>query len=200
RRPITASDGKKLTVIAVDRSFSMRAADRLTQAKDQAASLVSSLKPSDQAQVVALGSQVQALTQLVNDPAELRAAINSIQPSDSRASFGEIARYVRTLTESSHLPIEVHLVSDLQKSGMPPGFADLRLSPGTSLVYHQIGQPVPNWTVENVTAPRRVYDPKRVRIQATVAGFGAPAAKRTVSLVLNGKVQQTKSIDIGAGG
>src|SRR5216684_1861503 len=34
RRSTPASDGKKLRVIAVDRSFSMRAGDRLTQAKD----------------------------------------------------------------------------------------------------------------------------------------------------------------------
>ena len=77
------------------------------------------------------------------------------------------------------MPIELHLASDLQKSAMPPGFADLRLDPDTTLVLHQIGQPAPNWTVENVIAPRRVYDPKKVRIQATVAGFGAPwRAKR----------------------
>jgi hypothetical protein len=45
-----------------------------------------------------------------------------------------------------------------------------------------------------------VYDPKRVRIQATVAGFAAPATKRTVSLFLNGKSVQTKTVDIGENG
>ena len=44
RRSAMAIDGKKLTVIAVDRSFSMRAGDHLNQAKEQAASVVSSLK------------------------------------------------------------------------------------------------------------------------------------------------------------
>ena len=76
----------------------------------------------------------------------------------------------------------------------------IRIDPGTTLVFHQVGKEEPNWTVESVVAPRRVYDPKRVRIQATVAGFGAPAAKRTVSLVLNNKVLQTKTVDVGAGG
>jgi hypothetical protein len=200
RRAASAVEGKRLTVIAVDHSFSMRADDRQAQAKQLAQDVVSKLRPGDQAQVVALGGQVQALTQVVTDPGELRAAINSIQPGDGRASFGELARYVRTLSESTHMPLEVDLASDLQKTAMPPGFTDLRLDPGTTLVFHQVGKAEPNWAVENVVAPRRVYDPKRVHIQATVAGFGAPAAKRTVSLVLNNKVLQTKTVDVGENG
>ena len=199
-RFIPPSESNKTTVIAVDRSFSMRAGDRLAQAKQAALDVVSSLRPGSHGQVLALGGTVQSLTQVISDPAELRAAINSIQPSDSRASYGELARYARTLSESTHLPLEVHLASDLQKTAMPPGFTDVRLSPGTTLVFHQIGQPAPNWTVENVVAPRRVYDPKRVRIDATIAGFGAPAAKRTVSLMLNGKVLQTKPVDVPENG
>src|SRR5487761_2633343 len=90
RRDAAAVDGRKALVIAVDRSFSMRAADHLAKAKDEARSLISGLKPGDRAQIVALGGTVQALS------------------------------------ESMHLPLEVHLASDLQKSALPPGFADLR--------------------------------------------------------------------------
>lgn len=200
RRATQASDSKKLTVVAIDRSFSMRAGNRLSQAKDQARAVLSNLKPGEQAQIVALGGQVQSLTQMISDPGELRAAVDSIQAGDSRASFADLARYVRTLAESTKMPLDVHLASDLQRSAMPPGFADLRLNPGTTLVLHPVADAAPNWAVENVVTPRRVYDPKRVRVQATIAGFGAPAAKRTVSLVLNGQVLQTKPADIGAGG
>jgi len=168
KRDPSAVDGKKVLVIAVDRSFSMRAADRLSKAKDEALSLIAGLKPGGQAQVVALGGTVQALTQLISDPGELRVAVQSIQPSDSRASFGELARYVRTLSESTHLALEVHLVSDLQKSALPPGFADLRLDPSTTLVFHQIGQAAANTAVENVVAPQRIFDPKKVRVLATI--------------------------------
>jgi hypothetical protein len=200
RRAIPLSDSKKLTVIAIDRSFSMRAGDRMAKAKEQAQQVVGSLGPGAQALVLALGAQVQTLTQATADPGELRAAINSIQPSDSRASFGELARYARTLSESLRMPLEVHLVSDLQRTALPPGFGDLRLDPDTTLIFHRAGDAAANWTVENVAAPQRIYDPKKVRIQATVAGFGAPAAKRTVSLALNNKVLQTKTVDVPAGG
>ncbi len=205
KRDPSAIDGKKVLVIAVDHSFSMRAADRLSKAKDQALSLIAGLKPGDQAQVLALGGTVQALTQLISDQGELRVAVQSIQPGDSRASFGELARYLRTLSESTHLPLEVHLVSDLQKTALPPGFADLRLDPSTTLVFHQIGLAATNLVVENVVAPQRIFDPKKVRVLATVASFGpaeekAVTAKKNVSLVLNNKVQQTKSVDITTGG
>ncbi|MGH9559138.1 MAG: BatA domain-containing protein, partial [Bryobacteraceae bacterium] len=226
------SDSNKLTVIAVDHSFSMRAGDRLARAKEQALGVVADLKQGARAQVIALGGTVQALTQPTSDPGELRAAINSIEPSDSRASFGELARYTRTLAESIKTPIELDLASDLQKSAMPPGFIDLRLDPGTTLVLHQVGQGEQNWAVENVIAPRRVYDPKKVRIDAVIAGYNGgqtvssqakapsttfqnaaytpdgeappqaqpPGAKRTVSLLLNGKVLQTKSVEVPSNG
>ena len=200
RRTAAASDGKKLTVVAVDRSFSMRDGDRLDRAKNQAMQVLGSLRPGDQAQVIALAGQVQALTQVTTDAAALRAAVVAVQPGDSRASFGELARYLRTLSEAQKMPIEVHLASDLQNSAKPPGFADLRLAPGTTLVFHSVGGAAKNWTVENVVAPRRVFDPKRVKIQATVAGFGTPAAKRTVTLLLNGRELQSKSVDVPENG
>ena len=58
----------------------------------------------------------------------------------------------------------------------------------------------PNWAVENVIAPQHVYDPKRVRISATVTGFSAPAATRTVTLLMNGKTMQSKSVNVPENG
>ncbi|HEY4363187.1 MAG TPA: BatA and WFA domain-containing protein [Bryobacteraceae bacterium] len=198
------ASGQKLVVVAVDRSFSMRATEggesRLEKAKRQAMDILNGLPATTAAQVVALSGQVEAMTQQTNDPAALRAAVVSIQPSDGRASFGELARFSRTLAESSKMPLEVHLVSDLQKSALPPGFTDLRLAGDTTLVLHSVGGEIPNWTVENVVAPTHVYDPKKVHIVATVAGFAAPAAKKTVSLVLNGKPVQSKPVDVPANG
>ena len=200
RRSSAAAEGKKLTVVAVDRSFSMRAGDRLARARNEAERVLGNLRPGDQAQVIALAGQVQALTQVTNDPGALRAAVAAVQPGDSRASYGELSRYLRTLSEAQKMPLEVHLASDMQKSAMPPGFADLRLNPGTTLVFHPVGGVEKNWVLENVVAPRRVYDPKRVKMQATVTGFGTPAAKRVVTLVLNGRQLQSKTVDVPENG
>lgn len=193
-----SNTAEALTVVAVDRSFSMRTqagptGTRLDQAKADALDELAQIPNGRAAQVVALAGTLEAMTQQVNDPAELQAAIAAIQPSDSRASFGELARYLRTLRESTEKPLEVHLFSDLQESALPPGFVDLRLENNTQLVYHQISDTEPNWTVETVVAPQHVFDPDTTHVVATVAGFDTPEAERNVALYLNGKqvAQQT---------
>lgn len=202
-RKTAKGNGEKIVVVAVDRSFSMRTTEgtssRLDQAKAEAMSVLSTLPPGQLAQVVALADTLQAMTQQTADPGELRGAVSAIKESDARASFGELARYLRTLSESTKKLLEVHLVSDLQKSAMPP-FTDARLDSDTAIVFHTIGKLQPNWTVENVIAPQRVYDPKRVRISATITGFSAPAATRTVTLLMNGKTIQSKSVMVPENG
>ena len=150
---------------------------------------------------MALGSQLQVLTQPSQDAGALRAAVESLQPGDSRGSFGELARALRSLAETVRTPIELHLFSDMQKSAMPASFAELALPANVSLVLHPVAKnAVPNWTVESVNAPGQVWDPKKTRVQAVVAGFGTPAATRTVSLLVNGKTIATRSVEVPAGG
>jgi hypothetical protein len=54
-----------------------------------------------------------------------------------------------------------------------------------------------------VNAPAELADPKdpkRSRVQAVVAGFGTPAAEKTVSLVVNGKAIATRKVNVPANG
>ncbi len=196
-----AATGRKMLVIAVDNSFSMRYDDHLARAKQAALGALSRLNPGERGQVLAVGSRVHFLTQPIEETDQLRAAIQGIQPSDEQSSYGELARALRTISQTSHTPLEVHFASDLQKSSMPPAFADLRLGSSTNLVFHSVadsGQP--NWMVESVTAPAKIYDPKKVRVDAVVAGVNTPATKRTVSLLLDGKTLDQKSVDVPANG
>src|SRR5580692_10517875 len=190
-----------LFVLVIDDSFSMRAGTRLADAKRAALDVLSSRRPTDKAQVMALGSQVQVLTQASIDSAELRAAVDNVQPGDSRASYGELVRAVRSLSETVPTPIELHFFSDMQKSAMPGAFSELALPANVSLVLHPVVMdPVPNWTVESVNAPGQVFDTKKAHVQAVIAGFGTPAATRTVSLVVNGKTAATKTVEVPANG
>lgn len=196
-----AAGGRKMLLIAVDNSFSMRYGDHLARAKQAALNAVSRLNPGERGQVLAVGSRVHFLTQPVEDPNQLKAAIQGIQPSDEQSSYGELARTLRTISQTSKIPLEVHFVSDLQKSSMPPAFADLRLGNDTNLVFHSVADSnQPNWMIESVTAPAKIYDPKKVRVEAVIAGVNTPATKRTVSLVLDGKTLESKSVDVPANG
>jgi hypothetical protein len=192
---------EKLLLLVIDNSFSMRAGTRLADARREALSVLSSKSPADRAQVMALGSQIQVLTQPSQDSGALRAAVESLQPGDSHGNFGELARSLRSLAESIPTPIELHLFSDMQKSAMPASFAELALPPNISLVLHPVVKSAaPNWTVESVNVPGQVWDPKKTRVQVVVAGFNTPAATRTVSLVVNGKTLATQIVAVPANG
>src|SRR6202140_5123289 len=157
---------EKLLLLVIDNSFSMRAGTRLADARREALSVLSSRRPADRAQVMALGSQIQVLTQPSQDSSALRAAVQSLQPGDSHGNFGELARSLRSLAESIATPIELHLFSDMQKSQMPASFAELALPPNVSLILHPVVKSVdPNWTVESVNVPGQVWDPKKTRVQ-----------------------------------
>ncbi len=194
-----ASD--RLLLVVLDDSFSMRAGSRLADAKRDALSVLDARKPSERAQVMALGSQLAVLTQATQDAGELRSAVESIGPGDSRASFGELGRAIRAMAEGIATPIELDLFSDLQKTAMPASFAEMALPANVSLVLHGVAKDaVPNWTIESVEAPGQVWDPKKARVEAVVAGYHTPAATRTVSLVVNGKTVAMRTVALAANG
>src|SRR6202034_3037834 len=58
----------------------------------------------------------------------------------------------------------------------------------------------PNWAVESVRAPGRVSDTKKVRVDATIAGYGTPVATRAISLVINGKKVASQNVEVPATG
>jgi hypothetical protein len=191
----------EVTVLAVDNSLSMRAGDRLKQAKTAAKSVVGGLRAGQRAEVLAFGSRVQVMSEITDDHNSLSAAIDAIEPTDARTSYAELARSLRSIAQSIHLPLAVELYSDMQQTGWPQNFNDLRLNENVQLHPHGIeDKETPNFAVENVVAPRRVYDSKKSRVLATVAGFGTKKATRTVSLILNGRVTESKQVEVPENG
>ena len=81
RRKANDPNGR-LMLIVLDNSFSMRAGTRFADAKQQALALLAGKPASQKAQIVALGGQVQMLTQPVSDATQLRNALESIRPGD----------------------------------------------------------------------------------------------------------------------
>src|SRR5271170_3467282 len=201
-RDTAAFASNRLVLLVVDNSFSMRAGTRLTDAKDAAITVLSG-KGAARAQVAAFGSQLRLMTQPIEDQSALRAAVQAIQPGDGHGNFAELARAVRAMAESVHTPIELHLFSDMQRSQLAATFSDMALPSNVKLVTHAVvSKAQPNWTVESVDAPGQVWgkDAKPVHVQAVIAGFGTPAAQRTVSLVVNGKTTATKTVAVPANG
>ena len=201
-RNTTALSSARLVLLVVDNSFSMRAGTRLADAKDAAMRVLSG-KGAARAQVAAFGSQLRLMTQPIEDQTALRAAVQAIQPGDGHGNFGELARAVRAMAESVHTPIELHLFSDMQRGDLAATFSDMTLPANVKLETHAVVlKAQPNWTVESVDAPGQVWGKaaKPVHVQAVIAGYGTPAAQRTVSLVVNGKTTTTKTVVVPANG
>src|ERR1700729_3813311 len=201
-RSLAAFSSNRLVLLVVDNSFSMRAGNRLADAKNAAINVLSG-KGAARAQVASFGSQLRFMTQPIEDQSALRAAVQAIQPGDGHGNFGELARAVRAMAESIHTPIELHVFSDMQRGDLAATFSDMALPANVKLVPHAVvTKAQPNWTVESVDAPGQVWgkDAKPVHVQAVVAGYGTSAAQRTVSLVVNGKTTATKTVSVPANG
>jgi hypothetical protein len=196
------TDGRKFILIAVDNSFSMRSDDHLNQAKQQAANVLSNFGGADVGQVITFDAQISQLTQPVNSAAELRTAVQSIKQGDGRSAYTIIAQYVKSLAQSTPRGVEVHIFSDMQNSSLPPAFAELSVPGNARYVLHSVssGNAEPNWFVESVNAPRSVYQAKKTRILAVVAGTNTEETVADVSMVLNGKTLETKKVKLAPNG
>ena len=202
RQTILASKrAGEVHILAIDHSLSMRSGTKLQQAKTAAKAVIAGLAVGQRAQVLAFGSRVQVMSEVTDDHNSLNAGVDAIEPGDARTSYGELSRSLRATAQSLKLPLAVELYSDMQQTGWPANFNDLRLSAGVQLNPHPIdAKETPNFTVENVVAPRRVYDGKKTRVLATVAGFDNKKSTRTVSLFLNGRVIETKQVEVPENG
>ncbi len=201
-REAKANPAEKRLLAVVDQSFSMRAGSRLADAKSQAQTLVASRANGQLTQVAALGSRLKMLTEPTVESGALKGAIDGIEAGDEVGAYGELSRALRMAIANDPRPMEVHLFTDGQKSALPSGFADLALPSAVALKIHTVGpaKSEPNWAVETVNAPSILWDTKKARVQATITGFDTPASKRTASLVVNGAIAATKSIDVPAAG
>jgi hypothetical protein len=197
QRLVPLSRSNQVTVLAIDNSLSMRTGGLLAQAKQAAKSVVSGLHPGERAQVMAFGARVQVMSEVTDDHNTLNAGIDGIEASDARTSFAELSRSLRSIANSLKLPLTVQLYSDMQQTGMPTNFNDLRLNADVKIEPHPMEKKeTPNFALENVVAPRRVYDASKKRVLVTVAGFGTKKDIRNVTLVLNGRTIETKSVEV----
>jgi hypothetical protein len=202
RQNLPADRSNELTVVAIDDSLSMRAAGRIDEAKREAKSVIGGLRAGQRGQVLAFGQRVQAMSDVTDDKAALNAGIDAVQGGDSRTSFAELSRSLRSISQSMKLPLRVHLYSDMQQTGMPANFNDLRLNADVRLEPHPLSKKAdPNYAIENVVAPSRVFDAKKARVLVTVSGYGTNSkASRTVTLSLNGRAVETKSVEVPENG
>ncbi|MBI2688523.1 MAG: BatA domain-containing protein [Acidobacteria bacterium] len=200
-RTIAAGSGKRMTVAAIDNSFSMRRANSVDSAKQQALGLAAKVSAAEPGIVVAFGSGAREVGQKAEDASVFRNNVNAVVAGDERTSYAELSRVLRGLHEAHKMPLDIHVYTDVQRSGMPARFADLQLPADAKLEIHDVApKELPNFAVEAVTPPGRIFDTKAARVRATIAGIHTPRASKVVSLVADGKVLATKPVEIAENG
>ena len=191
----------RLHVIALDTSLSMQYAGRWERAVSEAESIIDSLDDADRAQLLANGPSVRVLTVATGDRVALRRALAGVRPTDARNNYGDVIEAVRNLVAGETVPVEVHLISDLQRSAMPARFQDLVLPESATLSVHDVARgQYANWAVESVKGATRLYGEERPLLEAAVASFADEPAAKTLALRVDGVTVASLRQEIPADG
>ena len=185
----------RLHVIVVDTSLSMQYGDRRQRSLDEAERIIDAAKPGDQFLLVdASGRRIQVVKNAVpaSERDSLRVALEDIRAGKERLDYGLLMSTAAGWLGTARLPVELHLISDMQQSAGPLRFADLEPPPGAKLVFHDVGEPLAaNTYVERIDRPEAQMLAVEVRSSAT------EILKRQAILLIDGSEVARRSFQIG---
>lgn len=206
------TDAASKHVILVDRSYSMAADGRLGTALDEARGILRTLGADDEVAVAAFGETVDVLAPFASEAAPdggtvaaARTALGAVDVSDEATNYAAALREAQRLLLGDVDAAEegprrvVHLLSDLQRTGMPDPSETWKLSPAIELKTAAIGaEDVDNFAVTDVIARRALSDAVRV-VGKVKNGSSADADVVPVTLVVDGREVETIEKPIRAG-
>jgi hypothetical protein len=192
--------GGRELVILLDRSFSMRIADRWSRAQTAARQALDGLGPADRATLVLFADQARALREDGGSRAMLRAAIDSSAPGDAATRYAPALVLARRMISESRLPArEVIVISDFQRSGWDVS-EDARLPSGTTITPVDVASvAVQDRAVRAVELRRSTADGReRITVTARISNVGPAARGIEARLDVAGRIVGTQRLDLGA--
>lgn len=201
-----ASTGARDVVVLLDRSYSMAYGDRWTRARSAARRVVEGLGGDDRGAIVYFDDAAAATGSLTSDRSALLTAIDSVRPTAGGTRYDAALRVAgRILGDTAREQREVVLIYDAQRAGwsrreLPP------LPAGVRLVQVNVGDSITSdVAVTSVEVRHEVDRVGAQRHRATVVAWLAnrsadSVAARTVTLEVNGRVQQSVVADISPNG
>lgn len=176
--PGPTPDGTHL--VLVDTSASMGRAGVFDRALSRAHGAIDAAPSGAYLQVLAASSEVRELAPVSVDRDAQKGALAALSPDRARLDFGRAISAVDRLAESLPPPVVLHLVSDLQDSGLPVRFSDLVSHSVNRLILHDVGDgSARNWAIESMR-------PAEGNADVVVSGTGTATETATVLLTLNG--------------
>ena len=182
-----AAATSRMTVVAVDRSFSMAEPARLTRARELARQAIDEAG-GDRIALVAFDERADVLSP-PGTASDARAAIAAIE-----SGYGA-TRYAAALDKAAELLLDesagrLVIVTDLQRSGFE--VAQAVLPEGIDLVVRDAGASTGNLSVSNVTIDRH-------RVLVTVRNDGPAARTTDVSVVADERALPRKPVTVAPG-
>jgi len=199
---VAAGPGGVEVVVLLDRSLSMRHGERWTTARRAVQERIQQLGRGDRMTLVPFDTRATAVNEPGNDAVALRAALDSVQLVDAGTRLAPAVALARRSLGSSRLPRkEVMVVSDFQRSAWDLG-DEVAMPPGTTVVPVDVSAgEVHDRSVRGVDVRRDGEgNVERVIVSARVINVGPAAKDVTVRLELNGRVADTRRLDLPADG
>jgi hypothetical protein len=193
RDPAAGAVGdRRLHIVVVDTSASMAAADHWDDALDTASDVIAATPVADPVQVIAAGRVLEVVTGATLDKAVARQSVQSLEPGVFHVDFGQLTRALDGVLRSAELPVVLHFVTDAQRSGLPTRFSELAPTEPVEIQVHAVTDTTePNWAVENLFGSAQTGE-----LAATVRSFADTAARKTLSLELNGTIVGRRDIEL----
>ena len=195
------SIGARELVILLDRSYSMAYGDRWTRAVDAAKRAIGGLGSNDRASLVVFDGTATAATEPTSDKAILSTALGRVRPGAGATRYEPAFKLAQRLLADSKLPRrEVLLISDFQRVGWD-GRDSPSLPAGTTINKVDLADAKTSNVAVTGVDFRRDYAEDRERVAITARLVNRSAEPRTgdaVSLELNGRVVETKQVNIAA--
>ena len=192
----TASD---LRVVILDASASMQSTDeeptRFEKAREEALSLVKSLKDQDQMVVLLAGANTEVKQSATSSKADLRRAILDCQVSDSSTRLTEALKLAETLLRdgNNHSP-EVHLFSD-GAAGDLSEFAGKQLN----VIYHKVGKRCNNLGITTLDLRENPENRAERAIYTSVANFSTNEEQTDLELLFDNQRVDSRSLVLKPG-
>jgi hypothetical protein len=202
--PLTAAQARTMIVL-LDRSMSMGHAGVWSSAVEQARGAVAQLAAGDRVAVVLFDDQADVAQPLTTDHSLALGALVKAKPGTAGTRYAAALRAARQIVldaRTGSAPVDVMLVTDAQRAGMP-GLSGLDL-PATMRVRVV---PVSSGTRVNTSVrmadarPLLSKDRRMLAVSALVTSRGLSAARQaTVMLRLNGRPSGTRVVGLASAG
>ena len=199
-RPTAARDpGRRGTEVAllIDRSFSMRYANRWARAREEALRIVDALGPGDRLTVIPFDRRAAIVNDATGDKAQLRAALDSLTPGDEGTRLAPAVSLAARLLGASELPrLRLAVVSDFQRTSWDLT-DEVTLPPGTEVTPVDVSGTVSDRSVRTVEVKRDPGgDASRVTVSARVVKLGAAERAIGARLEVGGREVARRAVDL----